>query len=71
MLENVSLDAEATVTNAEGAVINAKDLVCENKAVVIATLEAAKAMVKNPIARTVVNLAVNLIEHIVETLCAK
>lgn len=71
MLENVTLHTEATVTNAAGETVNAKDVICENKAIIFAGLEAAKTMVKNPIAKMVVNAMVSLIEHIIETTCAK
>lgn len=70
MLQNVSLDTEATVVNAEQVTVNAKDVICQNKEKIFASLEAAKAMVKNPIAKLCVNAVVNLIEHIIETTCA-
>lgn len=71
MLQNVSLETEATVINAENVTVNAKDVICQNKATILFALEAAKAMVKNPIAKLIVNAVVNLIEHIIETTCTE
>lgn len=71
MLENVTIHTEATVTDAKGTTVSAKDVVCQNKFAILAGLEAAKAMVKNPIAKMVVTIVVNLVEHIIETTCEK
>lgn len=71
MLENVTLHTEATVTNAQGLEVTAQSVICENKTTIIAGLEAAKAMVKNPIAKMIVTAVVNLVEHIIESGCEK
>jgi len=68
-MKNVTLNADAKVLNTENVEIGAKDFVCENKEIIFVGLEATKAMVKNPILKTIIATIVNLVEHIIEKNC--
>lgn len=70
-MTNISLNKEATVKNAAGDTLNAHDVICDNKLIIILGLEAAKAAVKNPIVKGIVGMAINLIKHLIELYCAK
>lgn len=70
-MTNISLNTDATVKNAAGDTLNAHDVICDNKLIIILGLEAARAAVKNPVVKGIVGIAINLIEHLVESYCAK
>ena len=70
-MQNISINTEATVKNAEGIEINAQQLICENKPLILLSLEAIKASIKNPIVKGLIAIVVNLVEHIVENYCSK
>ena len=69
MLDNISIDHEAKVINSAGVEVSAQSVICENKFVIIAGLEALKSLIKNPILKMFVSALVNVVEGLVEKFC--
>jgi len=69
MLDNISLDTEAVVTNSAGVEVSAQSVICENKFVIIAGLDALKAMIKNPIVKLIVGTLISVVESVVLKYC--
>lgn len=69
MFSNVTLDTNATITDATGNTVNATDFLCQNKVVIKFGLESIAASVKNGFAQWIVSAVVKLLEMIIDRVC--
>ena len=66
---DISTNDEATVINIEGVEQNAKEFLCQNKAVVKIALEALRNVFKNPILKMLIGAVIDFFEKKIEKTC--
>lgn len=69
--DHVTLHENAMITKADGTSVPAKDLFCEYYQYLVDGLTAVQALIKNPIVKLIINIVINTITTLGQSLCNK